>query len=377
MKKIIINANIFDGNSILHDKAVVINQDKVESIVSKKDIVLNDYQVIDLGGMLLAPAFVDLQINGGGGVLLTEKPTIESLRIMAAAHLKYGVMYTLPTLISTDLDTVKKAVEATKKALKEDIGVLGLHLEGPFLFAPKAGIHEKQYIHDATIEEIDSIYNESDGAIKMITVAPEACSIDCLKHLLSKGGKVFIGHTNTTCETAKEYFNSGVAGSTHIYNAMSQLGSREPGVVGASMVSDIYSGIVCDGFHVNFDAVKIAIQIKKDKIYCVTDAMPPVGYGDMDFKIGDVDIHCRNNQCLSNDDVIAGSALNINQALKNLVNKVGINLPDALKMTSTYQANMLGMQDVFGYIKAGCNANFVVLDAELNVTKMIKNGEIL
>ena len=376
MKTILTNVQIFDGEKIVDGKSILMADGKIDSVIDTPKS-LKGYNIIDGQGQLAAPAFIDLQVNGGGGELLTEHPTLETLKIMSRAHMKFGVLHILPTLISTDMPTILSAIEATKQARNEDIGILGLHLEGPFLLDKKGGIHEKQYIHNCTLDELQTIMNASDESVRVITVAPEACSHECLEYMVSQGVKVFIGHSNASYDLACEYLNNGAIGVTHLYNAMSQLGSREPGIVGASFLTDSWAGIIADGFHVNFASIKVAKQIKHEKLYFVTDAMPPVGMGDMEFKIGEVDIHCVDNRCLSDDGTIAGSALNMNKALQNAVNHCGIPLLEALKMTSTYQAQMLGITDRLGYIRGGANADIIILNDNLDVVNIIKHGALV
>lgn len=373
-KKLIINASVFDGETILSDKAIVIENDKVTKVVNLP-YTDNECDTIDASGLIIAPAFIDLQVNGGGGKLFAEEPNIQTLYTMSATYEKFGTMYILPTVISSDLNTMLLAIEATKQAQSLDLGILGVHLEGPYLHEKKSGIHDKKHIRLANIPELEKLYDNSDNLIKIMTVAPEAFDKSCMEYAIEHGTKIFVGHSNADFDTAYTYLTSGAVGVTHLFNAMSQLGSREPGVVGASYLTDTWAGIIADGIHVDLRNVRISKQIKKNKLFLITDAMPPVGIGDCDFRIGSTEIHCINGKCLSNDGTIAGSALNMNKALQNAVFECDIPLVEALKMTSTYQSEILEIPEL-GHIRKGSNADLVFLDKQLNVVGYIKRGKL-
>jgi len=338
-----------------------------------------DAVMIDAKGALIAPGFIDLQINGGGGVLFTDEPTSESLSTISKAHEQYGVLNYLPTLISTDLGTIQKAIVAVNDYSTNSTGVIGLHVEGPYLEPAKAGIHDASFIHPCSLSELNKLYDESiPNAIKIMTIAPESCSQECITYMINHGTKVFIGHSNTNYKTAKEYFDYGVSGFTHLYNAMSQLQGREPGIVGACFdITESWAGIIADGFHVDFASIRIAKKNKGNRLFLVTDAMPPVGIGNFDYRIGETSIHCVDGKCTSDSGTIAGSALNMNKALKNAVNCCDIQLDEALRMTSTYQAQLLGLEDQLGYIKENNYADLIALNNELDVIGIVKRGEII
>lgn len=376
MSKLVIrNCKLFDGEKIQNNKAVLVNGKIIENIIDDNDLPEN-CNYYDANNMIVAPSFIDLQVNGGGGVLFTETPTTESLNTMVKAHEQFGTLNILPTLISTDLDTIKKAIDAIKD-FGEDSGVLGLHLEGPFIYSPKGGIHSKEYIHSCTLSEIKSIYENAENCIKIITYAPEAIDKECLSFIRSKNTYLFVGHSNASYTETIKSFENGACGVTHLYNAMSQLNSREPGIVGASFLSEhTWAGIIADGFHVDFNSIIIAKKMKGDKLFLVTDAMPPVGVGDLEFSIGQNNIKCIDGKCLSESGTIAGSALNMNKALQNIVFKCNINLEEALKMTSTYQAEMLGISDKYGYIRKNCYADLVILDDELKTYGIVRQGKV-
>ena len=375
-KSIIHNCNVFDGNRIHQNCSILIQNDYIKRIGN--GLQEKDAAMVDAKGALIAPGFIDLQINGGGGVLFTDEPTSDSLRIISKAHEKYGVLNYLPTLISTDLGTIKKAIVAVSDYSANNTGVLGLHMEGPYLELSKAGIHDASFIHHCSLSELNNLYENYQNVIKIMTVAPEACNRECITSMINHGTKVFIGHSNATYSTAKEFFDYGVSGFTHLYNAMSQIQGREPGIVGACFdIADPWAGIIADGFHVDFASIRIAKKNKGNRLFLVTDAMPPVGIGNFDYCIGETKIHCKDGKCTSASGTIAGSALNMNEALKNAVYCCDIKLDEALRMTSTYQAQLLGIEDRLGYIKEDNYADLIALNDELDVIGIVKRGEFI
>lgn len=376
MSKLVIKScKLFDGEKIQQNKTIIIDGEKIEDVVDSISEKINDnYQFIDANNWLVAPAFIDLQVNGGGGVLFTASPSANTLKTMIDAHEKFGVLNILPTLISTDIDTIKRSIK-TINQFGKDSGILGLHIEGPFINVKKGGIHSKEYIRDCTYEEIKEIYEGSEDCIKILTFAPEALDKRCMDYIKNNNTNLFIGHSNADFDDTIECFNNGACGVTHLFNAMSQLNSREPGIVGASLLrKDTWAGIIADGFHVDFNNVILAKKMKGNKLYLVTDAMPPVGIGNFEFTIGENKIYCVDDKCLSSDGTIAGSALNMNKALQNIVFKCNIEIEEALRMTSTYQADLLNMSSKYGYIRKNNYADLVFLNDNLKVVGIIKHG---
>ena len=273
-EKALVNCKIYTGDCVLTNHAVWIRDDKIISTPELSNLP-EGVETIDLNGLTVAPAFIDAQINGGGGVLFNDVLDTEGLKTISEAHEKYGVLNFCPTIISTDMNSIDKGLQAVQAAMSANTGVIGAHIEGPFIEKTKAGVHDKRFIRSAEASDIDRLTSWNDKVIRIVTVAPESCNYEYIERLANRGIKVFVGHTNTTCDLTLESFKRGCVGVTHLYNAMSQLGSREPGVVGASFFDrNSWAGIIVDGYHVDYRAVVIAKQNKKNKLFFVTDAMP-------------------------------------------------------------------------------------------------------
>jgi N-acetylglucosamine-6-phosphate deacetylase len=377
MKKIYTNCIIYTGDEVLENTAVVTQNEKTEAVLPESELPpCADTEIIDLGGRILAPAFIDLQINGGGGVLFNDAPTSDSLRTIAKAHEKFGVLNFCPTIVSADIETILKGIGAVKQAKAENLGIIGAHIEGPFIDLEKSGIHDKSVIRKAADDELKRIISEAEGCVTYMTVSPNAVTFEQINMLREAGIRVFIGHSNASCEQALEAFERGVSGVTHLFNAMSGFGSREPGVVGAAFLrDDIYAGIIADGFHADYNSVIVAKKIKKDKLFLVSDAVSPVGSDKpMKFKIGGGEIFCVNGKCVNADGVLAGAALDMATAVRNCVNHCKIPLDEALRMAALYPAKAIGLQRL-GAIKPEFLADFAVLNEQLYVEAIVRRGE--
>lgn len=364
---------VFDGNTISDRKTVIINGTTVEDVFDGYKWVPDAY-FYDFSNMLLAPGFIDLQVNGGGGVLLNKHPDVDTLKTIRDAHEQFGVLNILPTLISADMDTIKAAVAAVGEFGTED-GILGLHLEGPFISKARKGIHSERFVRSCTMEELTDIYQNAGDCIKMLTFAPEAMSRECLQYITSHNTLPMIGHSDAGCREAADRFANGAVGVTHLFNAMSGLRNRAPGIIGASFLAQgTWAGIIADGIHVDYENIMIAKRLKGNRLFLVSDAMPPVGAGECDFTIDGKAIRCEGGKCVSDDGTIAGSALNMNQALKNIVTFCDIAVDEALRMTSTYPAQLLRVDDRLGVIRKGSFADLILLDNELTVRGIIRHG---
>lgn len=372
----LVNCDIFTGNEFLYDKAILLNGEKIESVLNYDDIPLNAKQ-IDLKGQTVSPGFIDVQVNGGGGVLFNDKPTVDGIKSILLAHRKYGTTNMLPTFITGSSKSMRDAANAINTCLKDNVsGVLGIHFEGPFLNVGKAGVHDKKYIREVNDDDIEIICSLERG-ITLLTLAPDEVGIDTIIGIKEKGILISAGHTNATYLEATTSYNSGVTCTTHLYNAMTALGSREVGVVGASLDHDkSWCGIIADGHHVDFTAVRIAHKAKKErKMFLVTDAMPPVGGNGDDFVLGDYKITVENGKCITMGDVLAGSALDMATAIRNCIQKVGITKSEALRMASTYPAEFLGINNILGHIESGYTANLAIFNNQIEVSAVVINGK--
>jgi N-acetylglucosamine-6-phosphate deacetylase len=376
MKYAVVNCDIYTGEQVLFDKAIVVNGERIEAIVDL-DKVPKHLDVIDIGGLNIAPGFIDLQVNGGGGVLFNDELTEAGVSKIYDAHKRFGTTSFLPTLITTSVDRMLQAIEVVKSCTKNGkSGVLGLHIEGPYISRTKAGAHDKNNIRNISNDELRILLQTGREVIKVITVAPEAVKEDHIRLLVQNNIMVSAGHSEATYEQAMEAFKWGVSQTTHLFNAMTQFSSREPGLVGATLDSaNVWAGIIADGFHVHFASIRICKRIKGKKLILVTDSMPPVGSKNSEFTLGDVKVQCRNGRCVTSDGTLAGSDLDMATAVRNCVQKTGISLDEALRMASTYTAEAIGSSDTLGRIKPGYMADMVIFNNQVVVEGIVARGE--
>jgi N-acetylglucosamine-6-phosphate deacetylase len=376
MAEAFVHAKVLTADGFRNDVAVLVGGDRIEAIVGADDARLHRADVRDLSGHLLLPGFIDCQVNGGGGVLFNDAPTVETIRRIGEAHLRFGTTGFLPTLISDDADVMRAAIAAVDAAIREGVpGVLGIHLEGPYLSAERRGVHDAAKFRTPDASEIDLVASLANG-VTLLTLAPEQVSPATIRALTERGVIVAAGHTAARYAETRAALYAGLRGFTHLYNAMSPLASREPGAVGAALEdSGSWCGIVADGYHVHPASLRIALAAKpRGKVFLVTDAMPPVG-GDVEtFTLGGIAIACRDGRCETPDGVLAGSALDMGSAVRNATASLGIAFDEAARMASAYPADFLGIANAAGRIAPGLRADFVVLDDALGVREVFIGG---
>ena len=375
------NGKIFDGEKFIKETVVVLENDKIKKILCENELtdeILKDEKVLDLEGKILSPGFIDLQLNGCGGVLFNDAITRETLEIMNETNKKYGCTSFLPTLITSPDEKIEEALNLIKNMQdKENIGVLGLHIEGPYISLEKKGIHRPEYVRILSDEIIDKIADAGYDVTKIMTIAPEKGKIEHLKKLRQSGIKLNMGHTNANydeCVEKKEYFD----GATHLYNAMSQLQSRNPGAVGFVMNDDkVMAGIIVDGYHMTFSAVEIAKKIMKDRLYLVTDAVSPAGIDTMtEFMFEGNRVFYKDKKCQSAEGTLGGSALVMIEGIENLVKKVHLTIEEALKMATSLPAKAISVEDRYGYIKEGYVADLTFFDKDYKVKGTVAKGQL-
>lgn len=375
------NAKIFDGEKFIKETVVVLENDKIKKILCESELtdeILKDEKIIDLEGKILSPGFIDLQLNGCGGVLFNDAITRETLEIMNETNKKYGCTSFLPTLITSPDEKIEEALNLIKNMKdKEQIGVLGLHIEGPYISLEKKGIHRPEYVRVLSDEIIDKIADAGYDVTKIMTIAPEKGKVEHLKKLKQSGIKLNMGHTNANydkCVEKKEYFD----GATHLYNAMSQLQSRNPGAVGFVMNDDkVMAGIIVDGYHMTFSAVEIAKKIMKDRLYLVTDAVSPAGIDTMtEFMFEGNRVFYKDKKCQSAEGTLGGSALVMIEGIENLVKKVHLTIEEALKMATSLPAKAISVEDRYGYIKEGYVADLTFFDEKYKVKGTVAKGQL-
>ena len=322
---------------------------------------------IDLEGGYLLPGFIDTQVNGGGGALFNDAPTVETIATIGAAHRAYGTTGFLPTLISDDLATVAQAIAAVDAAIEAGVpGVLGIHIEGPFLSEERKGVHDASKFRTLDDASIDLLASARCGRT-LVTLAPETTTPQMIARLAAAGVTVAAGHTNATYDVLTGALEAGVTGFTHLFNAMSPLTSREPGAVGTALESQgSWCGIIADGRHIHPAVLRIAFAAKRrDRFMLVTDAMPSVGMADKRFTIQGRPIRVVDGVCVDENGTLAGSDLDMAGAVANAVRMAGLPLEEAASMASTYPAAFLGLGEGYGRIAVGARADLVLLDTGL------------
>lgn len=372
----LVNGRVLGDHGPREGLAVLVRGKRIVAIVAHDDPRLADAERHDLQGHLLLPGFIDVQVNGGGGLLFNDAPTVETLRGIAAAHRKYGTTGMLPTLITDTAEQMHAALAAVDDAIEQRVpGILGIHVEGPFLATARKGIHNADLFRLPDDSDIESLGAAHRGAV-MLTLAPDQVSLATIARLSEAGVIVVAGHTAANYATARAALDAGVRGFTHLYNAMTPLNSRDPGVVGAAL-DDPHSwcGLIVDGHHVHPATLRVAIAAKaRGKCVLVTDAMPPVGSDRPDYVLNGLTITMRDGICQSEAGVLAGSGLDMASAVRNTVQMLGLPLAEASRMASSYPAAWIGMDRTHGRIAAGYRADFAVLDDSLTVRETWVDG---
>ena len=359
-------ARIFDGQNFLLDHAVVVEGERIAAIVPYAERPPGAAR--DLAGGLLAPGYIDVQVNGGGGVLFNEDPTPEAIARIAAAHRQHGTVGLLPTLVTDAPQVMTAAIAATREARRRTPATLGLHLEGPFLDPRRRGAHELKYIRDLAPGDVETIVDADCGAV-MVTLAPNRVGAASIAELARRGVLVSLGHSEASYEEARAAIQAGARAFTHLFNAMSASVGREPGMAGAALdLADAFVGIIADGHHVHEANLRIALAAKRhDRFMLISDAMPPTAGGPDHFDLQGRRV-TRANGCLRLEDgTLAGSVLTMDEAVRYVVNVVGVDLGDALAMASRVPATFLRRDNELGRIAPGHLASLVHLDDELRV----------
>lgn len=372
----LVNCDIFTGKEFVCDKALLIEGKKIHGFLPEEKVETS-IEKINLNGNTVAPGFIDVQVNGGGDTLFNDEPTVDAIKRIFDGHKKYGTTDFLPTFITGSNEGMQQAAESVNKCLNNNThGVRGIHFEGPFIDESKAGVHDKKYIRNVNDTDVQTI-SSIKGGITLLTVASEKVPDEFITKMQKQGVLVSLGHTNATYQEANEGFAAGASCATHLFNAMTALSSRAPGVVGASLNNDkTWTGIIVDGFHVDYAAVQVVSRAKAArKLFLVTDAMPPVGGTGKGFRLGEYDISIENNKCITMGDVLAGSALDMASAVRNCIQHVGIDKGESLRMASTYPAEFLGLDNQLGYIQQGYDANLAIFNNQIRVSAVVIQGK--
>ncbi len=370
---------IFDGAERHHDCALLIDGDRVSALAAS-DKLPDDYQQLTLTEGLICPGFVDLQVNGGGGVLLNDSPTAETMRIICDAHLPFGTTSLLPTLISDSVEQTRAAIQAAQEATtRSDNGVLGLHLEGPHLCLVRKGTHAAKFIRPMEKTDLDNLILAAVALPSLLlTVAPEAVNQSQMTKLSDAGAIISLGHSDASYADSSVAVTHGASCVTHLFNAMSQLANREPGLVGAALRHGTLSaGLIADGYHVDVTSIAIALRAKQGpgKIFLVTDAMSTIGTDLQELRLNNRVIKREGGRLTLEDGTLAGADLDMISAVRFMVNKVGISVDEALRMASLYPAQLLGRETEIGQLRAGSRADFLFLSEDLKINAVWRGGE--
>ncbi len=370
MKQAIINATVHTGDEIIENGTVIIEDGIILSVQKQRP---NDIATIDLKGKHIAAGFIDIQINGGEQYYFSKSPTEQTIQDIHNSSLKYGTTHTLPCLISSSNETIFQGIEAIRNYKeKYKNGVLGMHLEGPFLNPLKRGAHSINQVRKPTNSELEEIIRYGKDVIKVITIAPECFSDEQLDMLIESGIIISAGHSNMTYKEAQYYFSKGIKMVTHLFNAMTQFGHREPGLVGAALENgQVYTPIILDGAHCDYAAAKLAYKLKKDKLFLISDAAF-LGRKVTDFKWNDFNAHLENGFYRNDEGNLAGASISMKEAVQNAYKYLNVTAGEAVKMATSRVASAINMENEIGKIKPGFPASFVAFNDDLSVIETLQ-----
>ena len=371
------NGRVLRGEALVAGQCVLLEGGRILDIVPENHPSVRGAGRFDLRGNMLLPGFIDIQVNGGGGVLFNDSPSVDAIRQIGRAHRRFGTTSFMPTLISADLDVVARAIAAARGAIEAGVpGVLGIHIEGPFLNVERKGVHNPAKLRELDTSAVGLLTSLGIGRT-IVTLAPEMTKPEIIQRLAAAGIIVSAGHTNATYAQVVAALHHGLTGFTHLFNAMSQLTGREPGVVGAALENlESWCGIIVDGEHTAPVVLRLALRCKpSSRFMLVTDAMPSLGTDARSFKLQGRDISVSGTVCIDEDGRLAGSNIDMASCVRNAVSLLGVSLPEAVRMASLYPAEFLGLSDELGRIAPGYRANLVLADGKLNVLETWIDGQ--
>jgi len=357
------NGYIVTPGGVLDQATIAVTDGRIAAIAPEASADA----AVDLDGGWIVPGFIDTQVNGGAGVLFNDAPDVEGIAAIGKAHARYGTTAFLPTLISDVPEVIARALDATDAAIEAGVpGVVGVHIEGPVISAARKGIHDAEKFRRLDADFVGLLARPRRGKV-MLTLAPEMVSLEDIATLHQAGVILSIGHSDADYDTARAAIAAGMTGVTHLFNAMSPLLHRAPGVVGAAIEDQsIYCGLILDGFHVHDAPVRIAMRARPhDRFLLVTDAMPCVGADVAEFDLHGRRILIEGGRCLGEDGTLAGSALDMAGAFRNAVQRIGLSHADAAMMAATSPAAFLGLSNERGALAPGLVADWVQLTSDL------------
>jgi N-acetylglucosamine-6-phosphate deacetylase len=361
-------ARVFDGERFHEGAAVLVRERRVVGLAARAALPA-DCTLVDYGAGVLAPGFVDLQVNGGGGALFNDAPTPEAIAVIVAAHRRYGTAGLLPTLITDTPATTRVAIASAAAARLAVDGALGLHLEGPHLAPARKGAHPAALMRAMTDADVEQLIEarRAVGAL-MVTVAAEQAPPALIRRLADAGIVVSLGHSDASYDLARAAFDAGARAVTHLFNAMSQLGAREPGLVGAALATGhVWCGLIADAIHVHPQTARLALAARRGpgKLFLVTDAMSSVGVAGDSFTLHGRIVRREQGRLTLPDGTLAGADVDMATCVRNAVTLLGLPFDEALRMATLYPATLMGLTD-YGRIAPGAAAAFVHLDDCMN-----------
>lgn len=365
-------ARIFTGETWISEAVLLVADGRIAGIVDEPDLP-SGWDVVELpGDHLLVPGFIDLQVNGGGGVMLNDDQSVEGIATICAAHARFGTTALLPTLITDRVEITRATIAAGIEAARAGVpGFLGLHLEGPHLSVARKGAHDPSLIRPMEAEDLERLIRAvGQMPVLMTTVAPENVTPEQVDALSGAGILVSLGHTDCDADTALDYAAAGARAVTHLFNAMSQLGNREPGVVGAALEEGmLHAGLIADGFHVNPVTMRIALAAKNGpgRIFLVTDAMSTIGTDLEGFTLNGRQIYRKDGRLTLADGTLAGADIDMLSSVRFVHETLGLSLGESLRMASLYPAEAAGIAGAKGRLQAGMDADFLILDGDLDL----------
>ncbi|HEY4164769.1 MAG TPA: N-acetylglucosamine-6-phosphate deacetylase [Dongiaceae bacterium] len=375
MATALIGATLFDGDRLQEGRAVVVADRRIRAIVAESDLKPEIERQHITG--LLAPGFIDIQVNGGGGVLFNEQRSVAGITAIGAAHRRFGTTGFLPTFITDAPERMREAIAAARAALQAGTpGILGIHLEGPFLNPERKGVHRAEFMRSVADTDLAMIELPMNGRV-LVTLAPETVDPSVIAHLAKAGVAIAAGHTKADVATMRRAQAAGLTGITHLFNAMPPLASRDPGPVGAALDdNELWCGLIVDLHHVSAVALRVALAARGcERMILVTDAMPSVGSAAESFDLLGERIRRVNGALMTDSGTLAGSDLDMATGVRNIVRELDVSIEDALRMASLNPATFLRLDDELGRIAEGFRADLVLLDADFRVKSTWIGGQ--
>ena len=364
---------IFDGVNLLSNKIVLLADNQIVDVIDS-DKLYDKSQLEDFGNSVISPGMLDLQLNGCGGVLFNADISMKTLETMHQTNLKFGTTGFLPTLITADFNDSITALEVVKEWFKcygNTRGVLGIHLEGPFLSKEKRGIHPEEFIIKPTDEMLAKIVPYAKLFPIKMTMAAENVKPEQIEFLAKHGIIVSIGHSNASYEVAENAFKHGARTVTHMFNAMSGMTGRNPGLIGAVLANPVYLGLIVDMLHVDKANVRLMTSLKPTSVYLVTDAVTPTGTDMTEFDFAGKHLYVRDGKCVDDAGTLGGAYLTMNEAIENCVEKCGLSLEQSLTMATLIPAQLLGIDDHIGRIAKGYRSDLITIALDSYLCKII------